>query len=69
MFLEQKEINEDKNNENLNLINLKIEAENEQKEKKIEILSKKINELAINLKDAKSDKKNSLMKIRKIWKL
>ena len=57
IFLEKKEINGDKNNENLNIINLKLKAENEQKEKKIEILSKKINELEINLRDAKNVEK------------
>ena len=39
------------------MVNLKIKAENEQKEKKIEILSKKINELEINLKDSKNYEK------------
>ena len=54
MFLGQNELNDDKNNENLNIIHLKIKTEIEQKEKKIEILSKKINELEINLKDSKN---------------
>ena len=47
LLLNQKQINEDENNENLNLINMKIKTENEEKENKIEI-QKKINELEID---------------------
>ena len=57
MALNQEKISENENNENLILKNSELKKENDEKEKQIEILSKKINELEIDLKGEKNDEK------------
>ena len=60
--LNQEKTNEDFKNENLNLMNEELKKENSEKEKQIVSLSKKINDLEIDLKGIKYNEKEYFLK-------
>ena len=65
LALNQEKLNTDKTNENINLKNDELKQENYEKEKQIEALSKKINDLEIDLKGVKADEKEYFYKNKK----
>ena len=65
LALNQEKLNTDKTNENINLKNDELKQENYEKEKQIETLSKKINDLEIDLKGVKADEKEYFYKNKK----